>query len=170
MYKANALQSFDPYDMVIRAASFLLKMGPATQQERWEEASGYSPSTLATKIAGLLCAAQFARSRGDLDTAAYLEEYSDFLESHIEQWTCTTMGSLVPGITKHYIRINPVDLNNPIQNDDPNEAVLTLANQPPSGRHEYPARDIVDAGFLEPRPLWNTLALRCAHSGLSQGD
>ena len=149
MHKARALQSFDPYQMIIRAASFLLRMGSATQQERWEEASGYSPSTIATMIAGYVCAAQFARSRDDLETARYLEEYSDFLESHLERWTCTTMGSLVPGITKHYIRINPVDINNPSQNENPNEAVLTLANQPPWGRHEYPARDIVDAGFLE---------------------
>jgi glucoamylase len=149
MYKAGALETFDPYEMVIKATSFLLKMGPATQQERWEEASGYSPSTIATKIAGLICGAQFARIRGDTETARYLEEYSDFLESHLEQWTCTTMGSLVPGISTHYIRINPVDLSNPDQNENPNESVLTLANQPPWGRHEYPARDIVDAGFLE---------------------
>ncbi len=149
MHKANALECFDPYEMVIRAASFLLKMGPATQQDRWEEASGFSPSTLATKIAALICAAQFARIRGDEETARYLEEHCDFLESHVERWTCTTMGSLVPGITRHYIRITPVDLNNPTQNADPNEGILALANQPPWGKQQYPARDIVDAGFLE---------------------
>lgn len=149
MYKTKALESFDPYEMVIRAASFLLKVGPATQQERWEEASGYSPSTLATNIAAMICAAEFARTREDLETARYLEEHADFLESHVDGWTSTTMGSLVPGITRHYIRINPVDLNNPVQDDDPNESVLTLANQPPWGKHEYPARDIVDPGFLE---------------------
>lgn len=149
MYKLNALESFDPFEMLRRAAGFLLKMGPVTEQDRWEEASGYSPSTMAAEIAGLICAAQFARIRGHEDSARYLEEYADYLESHIEKWMCTTMGSLVPGIMKHFIRINPVDINNPTQNDDPNEAVLTLANQPPRGKYEYPARDIVDAGFLE---------------------
>jgi glucoamylase len=149
MYKIQALESFDPYEMVIRAASFILKMGPSTQQDRWEEASGYSPSTIAAEIAAMICAAQFARTRGDLPTATYLEEYADFMESRVDQLTTTTMGSLVPGITRHYIRINPVDINNPAPNEDPNEAVLTLANQPPWGRHEYPARDVVDAGFLE---------------------
>ena len=92
-------------------------MGPVTQQDRWEEASGYSPSTLATNIAALICAAQFARGRGDDETGKYLEEYADFLESHIEAWTCTTMGSLVPGITNHYIRINPIDVNDPTPNE-----------------------------------------------------
>ncbi|HXQ92169.1 MAG TPA: glycoside hydrolase family 15 protein [Nitrososphaerales archaeon] len=149
MHKAKVLQACDPYVGVIRAASFLVRMGPVTQQDRWEEASGYSPSTLATNIAALICAAQFARGRGDDGTGKYLEEYADFLESHIETWTCTTMGSLVPGITNHYIRINPIDVNDPTPNEDPNEGVLTLANQPPGGRHQYPARDIVDPGFLE---------------------
>jgi len=149
MYKLNALETYDPFEMLRKAAGFLVRMGPVTQQDRWEEASGYSPSTMATEIAGLICAAQFARIRGHEDSAKYLEEYADYLESHIEKWTCTTMGSLVPGITKHYIRINSVDINNPTQNDDPNEAIIAIANQPPGGKYEYPARDIVDAGFLE---------------------
>lgn len=149
MYKMNALESYDPFVMVRKAASFLLKMGPVTQQDRWEEASGYSPSTVAAEIAGLICAAQFTRVRGHEESAKYLEEYADYLESHIERWMCTTMGMLVPGITKHFIRINPVDINDPTQDDDPNESVITLANQAPGSRYEYPARDIVDAGFLE---------------------
>ena len=149
LHKAEGLQSFDPYAMVIRAAGFLIRAGPATHQDRWEEAGGYSPATIATKIAGLICAAQFAKTRGDEETARYLEEYCDFLESHVDRWTCTTMGSLVPGITTHYIRINPVDVNNSAPSEDPNEALLTLANQPPGGKYQYPARDIVDAGFLE---------------------
>jgi glucoamylase len=44
----EGLGEFDPYLMVLRAAGFLVRNGPATAQERWEEASGYSPSTLAT--------------------------------------------------------------------------------------------------------------------------
>ncbi|HYK92484.1 MAG TPA: glycoside hydrolase family 15 protein, partial [Thermoplasmata archaeon] len=47
LHRANALQSFDPYPMVRAAARFLLAHGPATFQERWEEAAGFSPSTLA---------------------------------------------------------------------------------------------------------------------------
>src|SRR5260370_3058053 len=36
-----------------KAASYLLPKGPATQQERREEASGYSPATVTAQIAGL---------------------------------------------------------------------------------------------------------------------
>ena len=82
--EANALGEFDPYSMVMRAAAFLILHGPAVEQERWEEAAGYSPSTLASNIAALCCAASFAREAGDETTALFAEEYADFLESHVE--------------------------------------------------------------------------------------
>ena len=108
----NALQELDPYPMVLRAAAYLVRHGPVTQQERWEEASGYSPSTLASNIAALICAACFARERSDEPTARFLEEYADFLECHVEGWTVTTEGTLVPGVMRHYIRILPEGINN----------------------------------------------------------
>lgn len=43
-------------DHVRPAAEFLAARGPITDQERWEEESGYSPSTVAAEIAGLVCA------------------------------------------------------------------------------------------------------------------
>ena len=98
LHQAEALQDFDPYPMVLKAAGYLIHHGPVTPQERWEENSGYSPSTLAVHIAALICAAAFARERGQQATAQYLEEYADFLESHLEPWTVTTEGTLVPGI------------------------------------------------------------------------
>jgi glucoamylase len=147
--RGNALRDFDPYTMVMRGATFLVQYGPVTQQERWEEASGYSPSTLASNIAALISAACFARARGDADTAQFLEEYADFLEAHVEAWTVTTQGTLVPGIPRHYIRILPASVDDPSPTEDPNNGVLTLANQPPGGRYQYPAREIVDAGFLQ---------------------
>ncbi len=62
--EADALRDFDPYPMGLRAAGYLILQGPATRQERWEENAGYSPSTLASNIAALTCAASFARERG----------------------------------------------------------------------------------------------------------
>ena len=72
LQRENALQDFDPYPMILKAAAFLIRHGPVTQQERWEEASGYSPSTLASNIAALIGAAWFARDRGDEDIATLL--------------------------------------------------------------------------------------------------
>ncbi|MBI3951961.1 MAG: glucan 1,4-alpha-glucosidase [Acidobacteria bacterium] len=147
--RENALRDFDPYPMVLRAASYLIRHGPATQQERWEEAGGYSPSTLASNIAALICAACFARERGDEATAQFLEEYADFLECHIEAWTVTTEGTLVPGIKRHYIRIHPVSIYDRCPDEDPNHGMLAIANRPPGTQWAWPAKEIVDAGFLE---------------------
>ncbi|MCG3117744.1 MAG: glycoside hydrolase family 15 protein [Candidatus Manganitrophus sp. SA1] len=145
----GALRDFDPYPMVLRAAHYLIRQGPATPQERWEENGGYSPSTLASNIAALICAAEFARKRGDSETARFLEEYADFLESHVEAWTVTTQGTLVPEIPRHFIRILPADCQDPYPCEDPNTGTLILHNQPPGGQFEFPAKEIVDAGFLE---------------------
>jgi glucoamylase len=116
--------------MVRKACGFLMREGPATNQERWEEAAGYSPSTLAINVAGLICAAELLDAAGDADAARFVREYADFVESHIESWTVTTQGSLVPGVERHYIRIN----GNTTGGEDPNTATVILANQQPGDR------------------------------------
>ena len=45
------------------AANFIAAHGPSFGVERWEEQSGYSPSTIAAEIAGLVAAADIARRR-----------------------------------------------------------------------------------------------------------
>ena len=149
LWKAGALQLFDPYPMVRAAVRYLIERGPITQQERWEECSGYSPSTLAASIAALICAADLARSRGETALAAFIEDHADFVESHVERWTVTTQGTLVPDIPRHYIRILPLDIHNSVPVEDPNTGNIILANRPPGEQYQFAAKDIVDAGFLE---------------------
>ncbi|HVU90124.1 MAG TPA: glycoside hydrolase family 15 protein [Pirellulales bacterium] len=149
LHEAGALDGFDPWPMVRIAAGYLIEHGPATPQERWEENGGYSPSTLASNIAGLVCAACFARERRDEVTARFLEDYADFLESHVDRWTVTTAGELVPGIRRHFIRIHPVAPGDPHADEDPNHGWIELRNQPPGAPAGHPAKNIVDAGFLE---------------------
>jgi glucoamylase len=163
LWKLGALGNFDPYSMVRRACGFLIREGPVTAQDRWEEASGYSPSTLAAHIAALICAAEFFADRGDERTAEFVRDYADFLESHVERWTVTTQGTLVPGLTRHYIRINPGDVSH-CADEDPNCGTLVLANQRPGDRYEFPAKAIVDAGFLE----LVRYGIRSAHDPLIQ--
>ncbi|MBI4311208.1 MAG: glucan 1,4-alpha-glucosidase [Chloroflexi bacterium] len=142
-------RDFDVYPMVMRGAAYLIRHGPATQQERWEEASGYSPSTLASNIAALICAASLAEQRGDEATTGFLREYADFLECHVEEWTVTSQGNLVPGISRHYIRINPVSVLDYAPDENVDGKLLGIHNRPPGSQWEFPAKDIVDAGFLE---------------------
>lgn len=149
LHRDRALQDFDPYQMVLRAAAYLIRNGPATQQERWEEVSGYSPSTLASNIAALICAACFSREIGDNPTAQFLEEYADFLECHLEAWMVTTQGTLVPGVQRHFIRILPADVRDSYPHEDPNRGVIAIANRAAESQRDFPAKEIVDAGFLE---------------------
>ncbi len=149
LFRHNALKDFDPYPMVRLAARFLIDQGPATPQERWEENAGYSPSTLAANVAALICAALFARERGDLATAQFVEEYADFVEAQIENWTVTTEGFLVPGIKRHYVRINPIDVSDPDCDERLAGKQVMIRNRPPGAQYEFPAAEIVDGGFLE---------------------
>lgn len=149
LHQANGLKDYDPYPMVLKAAGYLVARGPVTPQERWEEASGHSPSTLAAQIAALICAAAFVRKRGDETTAAYLEEYADFLEAHVDRWTVTTEGTLLAGVPRHFVRIHPADADDPRPDEDANRGLLTMRNQPPGSPALRPGKDVVDAGFLE---------------------
>jgi glucoamylase len=136
---------FDPGVMILRAAAYLIRQGPVTAQERWEENAGYSPSTLATVIAGLVCAAEFAQRRKEAGTADFIYIYADWLAAHIEEWTVTKRGELVAGLPRHYIHINPTDPQTPDPHADPNTTMLTVAN----GGGVHPARNVVGGGFLQ---------------------
>ena len=150
LWKDNALGEFEPYTALYRACGYVIREGPTTAEERWEENGGYSPSTLASNIAALICAAEIMEARGDKHTAEFVRTYADFLESHVEKWTVTNQGSLVPGVKRHYIRINPASAEQCGPDDeDPDCGFITLANQKPGDRTQYPANQIIDAGFLE---------------------
>jgi glucoamylase len=149
LQQRRALRDFDPYPMVMRAAGYLIREGPCTPQDRWEENSGYPPSTLAAMVAALTCAAELATGHDDRITARFIQEYADFLERNIEPWTVTTDGRLLPGVKRHYIRIHPVDPRDATPDENPDAGLLRLRNRPPGARQVFPARDIVDAGFLE---------------------
>ena len=148
LHRENALGNFDPRPMIFKATEYIVHQGPITPEERWEQLSGYSPSTLGIVISSMICAAAFARESDKPVAARFLEDYADWLRDHIEAWTVTTKGELVPGISRHLIRITPAEPGDaaPVSPDD---AVLKLSNQPPGQPTEYPARNIVDAGFLE---------------------
>ena len=147
--EAKALREFDPYPMVRAAARFLMEQGPTTQQDRWEEVSGYSPSTVATSIAGLTAAAEFARERGDVASAEFIQTHADFLESHVDRWTVARESGLVPGVSRHYVRIRPEAPGNPEPEEGPDFGRVRLPNLDPGRPSEFPAAEVVDAGFLD---------------------
>lgn len=118
------------------AANYIVNHGPSTGQERWEENGGYSPSTIAAEIAGLVCAADIARVNGDTTDQANWNNTADLWQGLIQNWTFTTNGPLSNGY--YFVRITP--------NGNPNDgSIINIAN----GGGSQPEASIVDAGFLE---------------------
>jgi glucoamylase len=149
LWKLNMCGSFDIFPFVERAAAFLVRNAPITQQERWEETAGYSPSTLAAVISGLICAADIARSREADELAGFLENYADWIEAHLDEWTTTSNGVLCPGVKYHYVRINPPAPGEPFHNGEIPVGSIRIANRGPGEESVFEARAIIDAGFLE---------------------
>ena len=149
LHQLHLLGHFNPQVMVNRAVAFLLHSGPVTGEERWEEASGYSPSTLAAIISAFICAASFARAEQENDKAAFLESYADFLRAHLEEWTVTSDGSLVPGSSRYFVRLNPAKPGEVAGPGAVDTADLKITSQAPGCPESFPARNIVDAGFLQ---------------------
>jgi glucan 1,4-alpha-glucosidase len=117
------------------AADFLVAHGPSFGLERWEEQSGYSPSTIAAEIAGLTAAASIAALHGDQDRAQLYQATADDFQRNIKNWTVTTTG---PDGPRYFIRLS--------KTGDPNAAVTySLGNGAPT----VDQRQVIDGGFQE---------------------
>jgi len=101
----------DDWAHVQRAADYVMANGPDSQNERWENQSGWSPNTIATEIAGLICAADIARKNGATAKADAYEARADEWQQKVESWTATTNGPYSP--KPYYVRVtkdaNPDD-------------------------------------------------------------
>jgi glucan 1,4-alpha-glucosidase len=120
---------------VIPAADFLVAHGPSDGVERWEEQSGYSPSTIAAEIAGLTAAARIAAVHGDTGRSAVYQATADEFARNIKRWTVTITG---PYARSYFLRLS--------KTGDPNAAInYSLGN----GSITADQRSVVDGGFLE---------------------
>ncbi|MGE5132543.1 MAG: glycoside hydrolase family 15 protein [Gemmatimonadota bacterium] len=138
------LRSYDPaltgssyYTSHIRpAANYLIQHGPSTPMERWEENSGYSPSTIAAEIAALYLAGQIASANGDSGSASTYTSTADSWASQVGNWTYATSGPYGNG--QYFERISP--------DGNPNDgSPVTIAN----GGGTYNENQITDNGFLQ---------------------
>lgn len=145
LQRAGALQ-FNAYPSLVAPAAYAVaRIGPVTPEERWEEDSGYSPSTLAAAIAAMVCAAEFARDNNDPFAAEYFLDVADCWEAHIEDWTYTTQGQVLPGFREYYQRIATPALDGPpgLQRD-----TVFIGNRQP-GQNAFEARALIDSGQFE---------------------
>ncbi|MHB1312136.1 MAG: glucan 1,4-alpha-glucosidase [Gemmatimonadaceae bacterium] len=133
------------WPMVRRAAGYLVRNGPVTPQDRWEEEPGYSPFTLAVEVAALLCAADLAAVH-EPALAAYLLESADAWNDAIERWTYVTGTALAAtvGVDGYYVRVAPVDAADAAS---PMTGFVPIKNRPP-GKSLEPAAHIVSPDAL----------------------
>jgi glucoamylase len=117
------------------AADFLVAHGPNFGVERWEEQSGYSPSTIAAEIAGVTAAAHIAALHGDAARAQVYQATADDFQRNIKNWTVTTTG---PDAPRYFVRLS--------KTGDPNAAITYgLGNGGPT----VDQRGVIDGGFQE---------------------
>src|SRR6195952_4607697 len=119
------------------AANFLISHGPVGGPERWEEQNGYSPSTIAAEIAGLVAAGTIAKQHGDLASARVWLATADQYQRSIKGWSVTTNGPL--SANPYFIRIAPTG--------DPNATGVNISLG--NGGATLDQRSVIDAGFLE---------------------
>jgi glucoamylase len=135
-YQAGLAGDAGLWPRVRAAADFLVAHGPSFGSERWEEQSGFSPSTIAAEIAGLVAGARIADRQGDAASAAVYRSTADHFQRSIKGWTVTTTGPYGDG--RYFIRLS--------KTGDPNAAITyNLGN----GSISADQRAVVDAGFLE---------------------
>jgi glucoamylase len=148
-WREGALEAGDMtrlWPMVRRAAAFLVRNGPVTQEDRWEEDPGYSAFTLAVEIAALLVAADLAELNKEPRAAAYLRETADAWNASIERWTYVTGTDLAQqlGVEGYYVRIAPPEV---AEAASPVEGFVPIKNRPP-GQSTEPADHIVSPDAL----------------------
>jgi glucoamylase len=110
LLRAGAIEPSDceRYASMIRgAAGYIVRNGPTTQQDRWEEDGGYSAFTIAVEISALLAAADAMKVIGQDSIANYLLETADGWNEQIEDWAYASDTELSRklGIDGYYMRI-----------------------------------------------------------------
>jgi glucoamylase len=141
---SEQLDSFWP--MIWRASGYVIRNGPVTQQDRWEEDAGYSAFTLAIAIAGLLAAADLAEMHGESAAAEYMRQTADLWNASIEDWIYVTGTDLAKqvGVEGYYIRMAD---ENTDEAGAPGQGFIEIKNRIPE-ESRWPAAGIVSPDAL----------------------
>jgi glucoamylase len=130
-----AIDGIEVVPMIRRALGFIARMGPVTDQDRWEEDRGLNAFTLAATITALASGAAFLT---ESERAVALDIADDW-DARLESWLYVEHSELArqAGVRGHYVRVAPPDMLAdpgaldrvlPINNRNPDPG-LTAANQ-----------------------------------------
>ncbi|HPE79515.1 MAG TPA: glycoside hydrolase family 15 protein [Gammaproteobacteria bacterium] len=101
----DTLAGTEVEDMVRRALGFIVRTGPVSPQDRWEENSGINTFTMAVCIAALVSGARFLPAAQQ----AFALELADYWNTRLDDWTAVRDSALDRrfGLRGHYLRITP---------------------------------------------------------------
>ncbi|RDI29806.1 glycoside hydrolase family 15 protein [Lentzea flaviverrucosa] len=124
-------------DALRRSADYLLNYpnSPFSEQERWENQDGYSPATIASVVAGLVCFADLLQRNGE-NADRYLKA-ADEWQRKVEGWTATKTGPYSP--KPYYLRLT--------KDGQPDQG--TKYNLGDNNPTDIDQRAVVDPSFLE---------------------
>lgn len=117
------------------ALRYILYHGPWTNLDRWEEASGFSPNTMAVDIAALALGSRIAAQDGHPHQAAIYQGVARHWLTHVVDWTTASSGPW--SSQPYFVRITTAP-------GASSNHFITIAN----GGNTYPQTDIIDQGFL----------------------
>jgi glucoamylase len=119
------------WPMIERAIGYIVRNGPVSPQDRWEEDAGYSPFTLGAELAALMVAADYADAMGHVRMGAYLRDTSDAWNASLEDWMYVTGTSLAAdcGVEGYYVRVAEPDAADAAS---PKDGFVPIKNRPPS--------------------------------------
>ena len=119
------------WPMVRNAVTFILRNGPVTQQDRWEEDRDILRSLSRQRSQRCSLAADIADLTGHPDQAQTMRDTADAWNDNIERWTYANGGDLAKqlGVPGYYVRIAPPD--RPMAHLLRPQGFVPIKNQPP---------------------------------------
>ncbi len=111
-------------DMILRAVSFIVRNGPSSDQDRWEESAGINTFTLAACIAALVVGAPYLPA----DARELALNVADYWNSRLEDWTAVYNTPLAQqfGVPGYFVRVAPAQA---VNNRGALDRVLPIKNQ-----------------------------------------
>ena len=138
----GVLDGIEVGDMIRRALSFIVRNGPASDQDRWEEDAGINAFTLSACIAALVCGAPHLEP-GERELALAM---ADYWNASLENWTAVTGSRLARrhGVAGYYVRVAPREA---VMDRSALRMVLPVKNQ--ALDPELPASAQIGVDFLQ---------------------
>ncbi|MGP0057131.1 MAG: glycoside hydrolase family 15 protein [Steroidobacteraceae bacterium] len=106
--ECDARERTEVADMVRRALSYIVRHGPASDQDRWEESAGLNTFTLTACIAALVSGAQYLAP----DARGLALDIADYWNSRLEEWIAVRDTPLAQrfGIPGYFVRVAPAQV------------------------------------------------------------